>query len=347
MTEVQRLFLLLALVAAYFLLRVLAPVLTPFLVAGILAYICDPVVDRLQRLRLRRSFAVALVMTALVLLLLGFLVVLVPMVSQQVALFSERTPEIVAWVEGTALPWLQERLTRATGGGDWTTALGERVTQNIGALAGFLEALLSRLTRGGMAVAAFLGGTLLAFVVFGYLLADWDRLRGQLLDLVPRRHDSTVRDLLARCDEVLGAFLRGQLLIMLYVAIALSAGLLAIGLDLALPIGLLSGAITFIPWVGSAIGATLCVLAAVLEFRDFLHPALALGLFVLVQQVGDNLVTPRIMGDRIGVHPAAILFAVLAGGRLFGLFGLVLAVPATAVIKVVSGHFLQRSARRP
>ncbi len=341
MTEIQRLFLLLALVAAYFLLRVLAPVLTPFLIAGILAYICDPFVGRLQRLRVRRPLAVALVMAGLLVLLLGFFLVLAPIVYQQVALFAEHTPEIAAWIEGTALPWLRDRFLHATGGRDWTTVVGERLTQNLGELTGFVEALLGRLTRGGMAVASFLGGLLLTFVIFGYLLADWDRLRAHLLALVPRRHEKTVNQLLGRCDLVLSSFLRGQLLIMLYVAVALSAGLLAIGVDLAVPIGLLSGAITFIPWLGSAVGVTLSLLAALLEFRDFLHPLLALAWFVIVQTVGDNLITPRVMGDRIGVHPAAILFAVLAGGKLFGLFGLVLAVPAAAVIKVVADHLLQ------
>lgn len=342
MTEVQRLFLLLALVAAYFLLRVLGPVLTPFLLAAILAYTCNPLVNRLVRWRLRRSLAVAIVMIGGVVLLLGFVLVLVPILYRQAELFAARTPDYLAWIDGTALPWLQERLAAWTGSSDWTALLRDRINQNMGQLAGFLQAVLGKLTRGGAAVVTFLANLVVMFAVFGYLLADWDNLVARLAALVPRRHDATVRRLAARCDEALGAFLRGQLLIMLYVGVTFSVALLLLGLDLALPIGLLSGAITFIPWVGSAVSAVLTALAALFQFQDLLHPLLGVGLFYAVQIVGDNLITPRIMQNRIGVHPAAIILAILAGGKLFGLFGLVLAVPAAAVTKVVGGYLVER-----
>lgn len=342
MTEVQRLFLLLALVAAYFLLRVLGPVLTPFLLAAILAYICNPLVNRLVAWRVRRSLAVAIVMAGGVLLLLGFVLVLVPILYQQAELFAARTPEYLAWLDGKALPWLQERLAAWTGSTDWTALLRDRINQNMGQLAGFLQTVLGKLTKGGAAVVTFLANLVVMFAVFGYLLADWDNLMARLAALVPRRHDATVRRLTARCDEALGAFLRGQLLIMLYVGVTFSVALLLLGLDLALPIGLLSGAITFIPWVGSAVSAILTALAALFQFQDLLHPLLGVGLFYAVQLVGDNLITPRIMQDRIGVHPAAIIFAILAGGKLFGLFGLVMAVPAAAVTKVVGGYLVER-----
>ncbi len=342
MTDLQRLFLLLALLAGYFLIRLLGPVLTPFVLAGILAYMCDPLVDQLERWRLKRALATAVVMTLGSLLLLAGPLILLPIVYEKVVRFSAHLPEYLAWLNDVAFPWAQEKLLPLAGGSDWPTVLRDRVAQHLGDMTGFLQALLGRLMSSGKAIAAFLANLLLTFVVFGYLLQDWDRIRERVLALVPRRHEAAVREVSEEVNCALGAFLRGQLLIMAYVAVALALGLLIVGVDLALPIGLLAGSITFIPWVGSAVGATVTVLAALFEFRDLLHPALALGVFVLVQLIGDNVVAPRIMGDRIGVHPVAIVFAILAGGRLFGLFGLVLAVPAAAVLNVVSARAVRR-----
>ncbi len=342
MTEVKRLFLLLSLVAGYFLLRVLSPILAPFLMGAILAYICNPVVTRLERWHVRRPLGVAVVMLAGLILLAGCLTVLVPFAYQQVSAFAERTPDYLKWIDTKAIPWLQGHLVGAGGKIDWGTMLRDRVTQNLGAVTGFLQTVLTRLMQSGKAVLVFFANLLLTLVIFGYLLGDWNRLRERAAALLPRRHEATVRTLAAEADEVLGAFLRGQLIVMLYVAVALSACLLAIGIDLAIPIGLFGGLVSFIPYVGSGVTAVLIALAALLQFHDALHPLLALGLYVLVNQVGDNLVTPRVVGNRIGVHPVAIIFAVMAGGRLFGLFGLVLAVPAAALLKVVGGHFLQR-----
>jgi predicted PurR-regulated permease PerM len=342
MTDIQRLFLLLALLAGYFLIRLLGPVLTPFVLAGILAYMCDPLVDRLERWRLKRPLATAVVMTLGSLLLLAGPLVLLPIVYAKIVVFSGHLPEYLAWLNDVAFPWVQQKLLPLAGGSDWPALLRDRLTQHLGGVTGFIQTLLGRLMQSGKAVTAFVANLLLTFVVFGYLLQDWDRIRERILALVPRHHEATVRSLGDEVNRALGAFLRGQLLIMAYVAVALATGLLIVGVDLAVPIGLLAGAITFIPWVGSAVGATVTVLAALLQFRDLLHPALALGVFVLVQQIGDNFVSPRIMGDRIGVHPVAIVFAVLAGGRLFGLFGLVLAVPAAAVLNVVGAHAVRR-----
>jgi len=342
MTEVQRLFLLLALVAGFFLLRMLGPVLTPFVLAGILAYMCDPVLDRLERWRVRRSLGVVLVMFAGFLLLVALPLLLVPFVYEDVSRFAARVPDYLQWFDETAWPWLAERLLPLAGTGDWTTLLRDRLAQHVGDVTGFLQAVLGRLLQSGKAVAGFLANVLLTTVIFGYLLQDWDSLRRRLLTLVPPRHEPRVSAIGDEVNAVLGGFLRGQLLVMLYVAVALSLGLLLLGLDLAIPVGLFAGAITFIPWIGSAVGAVLSALAALIEFRDWLHPALALAIFFLIQQVGDNLVAPRIMGERIGVHPVAIIFAVLAGGKLFGVFGLVLAVPAAAVLKVLGGHAIRQ-----
>lgn len=342
MTDLQRLFLLLALLAGYFLIRLLGPVLTPFVLAGILAYMCDPLVDRLERWRLRRSLATAVVLTVGSLLLLAGPLILLPIVYARIVAFSRHLPDYLAWLNGVAFPWIQTRLLPLAGGSDWPTVLRDHLSQHLGDMTGFLQALLGRLMQSGRVITAFLANLLLTFVVFGYLLQDWDRIRERILALVPRRHEPTVRQLGDELNRALGAFLRGQLIIMAYVAVALATGLLIVGVDLALPIGLLAGAITFIPWVGSAVGITVTVLATLLQFHDLLHPALALGVFVVVQQIGDNFISPRIMGDRIGVHPVAIVFAVLAGGRLFGLFGLVLAVPAAAVLNVVGAHLVRR-----
>ena len=345
MTDLQRLFLLVALVAGYFLIRLLGPVLTPFVLAGILAYMCDPLVDRLERWRLKRPLATAVVMTLGSLLLLAGPLILLPIVYEKIVLFSGHLPDYLAWLNDVAFPWAQEKLLPLAGGSDWPALLRDRLAQHLGGVTGFLQSLLGRVMQSGKAIATFLANLLLTFVVFGYLLQDWDRIRERIVALVPRRHEAMVCTLGDEINRALGAFLRGQLLIMAYVATALTIGLLIIGVDLALPIGLLAGSITFIPWVGSAVGATVTVLAALLQFRDLLHPALALGVFMLVQQIGDNFVSPRIMGNRIGVHPVAIVFAVLAGGRLFGLFGLVLAIPAAAVLNVVGAHVVDRYRR--
>jgi predicted PurR-regulated permease PerM len=342
MTPARQFVLLLWLVAAYFLLRFLAPILAPFLLGALLAYVFNPLVIRLERWHVRRPFGVGLVILGGLLVGAGVMMVVVPIMIDQVNAFAKNVPGYMDWVSSRAIPWVQRNLTGGTAGGDIQETIRARITEHLGSVTSFLQDFALRVVKSGKAVALFVGNVLVTLVIFIYLLGDWNNMPKRLPALFPQRHEPVVRRLMGEADEALGAFLRGQLIVMLYIGVALSVALLIIGLDLALPIGLLGGLISFIPYLGSSVTGILMVLAAVIQFHDVLHPLLAIGLYFAINQVADNVLMPRIVGNRIGVHPVALIFALLVGGRLLGLLGLLIAIPAAAVINVVARYFFQQ-----
>ena len=235
------------------------------------------------------------------------------------------------------LPWLQslfgEQLAQLDIG-----FLKQRILehwQEVGTAAGDL---LSTLTRSGMRVAGWFVNLLLVPVVAFYLLRDWNRIVRNVHNLFPASQRARVARLVGETDQVLGAFLRGQLSVMLALAIIYSTGLWLVGLDLALPIGLLAGLVSFVPYLGFIVGLASASVAALFQFQDIWMLVWVLAVFVAGQLLDGTLLTPNLVGERIGLHPVAVIFAVLAGGQLFGFFGVLLALPAAAVILVWLRH---------
>jgi len=316
----------------------LSPILSPFLVGILLAYLGDPLVDRLERWKLSRTWGVILVFSLFTLLCLLLLLVLVPMLGKQLMHLYELAPLGLDWLQLTALPWVQARF--GLDDDFWRVdQLKSAFPANLGSTKDVVAIILSQATASSIALLAWLANLLLVPVVCFYLLRDWDLIMAKLRTLLPRRREDTVMALMRECHEVIGAFLRGQLLVMLALAVVYSAGLMLVGVELGLLIGVLAGLASIVPYMGFVVGIGAAVIAVLFQFGLELYPLLGVAaVFTVGQMMEGMLLTPLLVGDRIGLHPVAVIFAVLAGGQLFGFTGVLLALPVAAVIMVLLRH---------
>ncbi len=320
-------------------LWLLAPVLTPFVVAAILAYALTPVVDWLDDLgrgRIPRLLAVVLVEVVFLLLLLALMLLVVPILVKQLPLLREQVPPLLDRLNGFVQPLL--------------TQLGLHVTLDVAGLKAFamenlgtnLQDSLGRLLEsakfGGSVALSLVGNAVLIPVVLFYLLMEWRRFMSLLLNLVPPRLRPVVDSFTDEADDVLGQYLRGQLLVMGVLAVYYSVGLTLFGLDLALPIGVFTGLAVAIPYVGFGLGLVMALLAGFLEFSTQAGHVSALVMVAVVYGLGQLIesfvLTPRLVGERIGLHPLAVIFALLAFGHLLGFVGVLIALPLSAVLLV-------------
>lgn len=320
------------------LIHELQPVLMPFLMAMVLAYLGDPLVDRLEARGLSRNWSVVLVFVLFSLLLLALLLVLVPLLGKQLVRLYELAPQMLDWLQGRVFPWLQKKLGLRYG--FWRfDRLRLLLSEHMGQATDIASMLLSQVTSSSLALLAWLGNLLLIPVVSFYLLRDWDLMMARLRDLLPRRREALVVGLASECHEVIGAFLRGQLLVMLALSLVYAGGLMLVGLELGLLIGLLAGLASIVPYMGFVVGCGAALLATLFQFGlDWYHLLGVLAVFGVGQLLEGMWLTPTLVGDRIGLHPVAVIFAILAGGQLFGFTGVLLALPVAAVIMVLLRH---------
>jgi len=321
-------------------LYLLAPVLTPFLVGAVLAYIGDPLVDRLER-HISRTQAVALVFSVLTLVVFALVLVLVPLLAEQIAVLMRRLPDYVERLQQHVLPWLAVRLGLELPPLD-TATLAAYAREHWSEAGGLVALALGGVSRTGLALLAWIGNLLLVPVVTFYLLRDWDLLTARLHELVPRRSEPVVVQLAQAADQVLGAFFRGQLLVMLSLGLVYSTGLALVGLELALLIGLVAGLVSFVPYLGFAVGIVAAGIAAVMQFGEVMPLLGVVAVFTVGQLLEGFVLTPWLLGDRIGLHPLAVIFAVLAGGQLFGFVGILIALPVAAVAMVMLRYAHER-----
>lgn len=315
----------------------LSPILTPFVAGATLAYLGDPMADYLERRGLSRTISVLLVFLALFFALGAALLLLLPALESQIDRMVDNLPALLRWVKSSVLPWLQ----RSFGVSLHIRSLDDiagLVTQHWDGAGGAARYLITSLSHSGAAVLAGLANFVLIPVVTFYLLRDWDVLVARILDLLPRRSVATVSRLVTEADEVLSAFVRGQLTVMLALAAIYCIGLWIIGLDLAFLVGLLAGLVSFIPYAGSMVGITAASAAAIIQFGDAWSLIPVIAVFAVGQTIEGILLTPWLVGDRIGLHPVAVIFAVLAGGQLFGFLGVLLALPVASVVMVLIRH---------
>ena len=327
-----------ALLLLAFLLYLLHGILSPFLVGILLAYLGDPLVDRLERMGLSRTAGVAVVFALFSLVLLAMLLVLIPMLAKQLVRLYEVAPQMLDWLQHVALPWVQVKLGLADG--FWKfDKLKTAISAHMGQTTDIVGMVLSQVTASGLALVGWLANLVLIPVVGFYLLRDWDLMMARLRSLLPRQREPQVVELAGECHEVLGAFVRGQLLVMLALGVIYAAGLMLVGLELGLLIGLLAGLAAIVPYMGFIIGIGAAMVAGLFQFGGDPYPLLAIAAVFMVGQALEGMVlTPWLVGDRIGLHPVAVIFAILAGGELFGFTGVLLALPAAAVIMVLLRH---------
>ncbi|MDF2183146.1 AI-2E family transporter [Neptuniibacter sp. CAU 1671] len=319
------------------LVYLLSPILTPFLVGALLAYLADPIADRLEAAGCSRTSAVIIVFVALTLALITLLLVLLPQLSYQIKVLVERAPQLLQLFEQQLLPWLVN-----TFGVDPATfqiaSLRRLLVAEWQTTGDLLAQLLGQISRSGMAVATWIANLVLIPVVTFYLLRDWDVMVEKIGHLLPRSIEPRVALWARESDEVLGAFMKGQLLVMLALGTVYSVGLWLVGLDLALLVGMIAGLASIVPYMGFIIGILVAGAVALMQFQDPMILVWVGMVFVVGQMLEGMLLTPLLVGDRIGLHPVAVIFAIMAGGQLFGFVGVLLALPIAAVIMVLLRH---------
>ncbi|MCH7505935.1 MAG: AI-2E family transporter [Proteobacteria bacterium] len=343
MTPDSRQWFLLALAAAFFwLVYRLAPVITPFVIAAALAYLGDPVVDRLEKVsigkwHISRTLAVSIVFILMTGGLFLLFLIVFPLLQKQVEHLVRSVPGALEWFAGTVLPWLQAKLGLTSLSLD-TETITHALQAYWKELSSATLSVLGTVSRSGQAVLGWLINLVLIPVVTFYLLRDWDLLVDGIRKLLPRRIESAVIRLSSEINEVLAAFVRGQLIVMFALGVIYTAGLWLLGLDLAFIIGMGAGLLSIVPYLGTMVGLVAAVLAAAFQFQDLFSMAMVLLVFAVGQTLEGMVLTPRLVGDRIGLHPVAVIFAILAGGQLFGFLGILLALPVTAALNVLVRH---------
>jgi predicted PurR-regulated permease PerM len=328
-----------ALAGFFWLLYLLAPVITPFAAAAALAYLGDPLVDRVEKMRvfrwnISRSLAVTVVFSLIFLTLLAVLLLLIPLLIEQFKYLVNRIPEWIAWLLGTALPWVLVQIGMQPadfGVEEIKTSLTTYWKEFSSALLG----MMGTVSAGGQAVLNGVMNLVLIPVVTFYLMRDWDELVEGCRTLVPHSIEPTVSRLAREIDGVLGAFIRGQLMVMLALGLVYTGGLWLLGLDLAFIIGMGAGLLSIVPYLGTFVGVLAALIAALVQFQDVLHPLMALAVFAVGQSLESMVLTPKLVGDKVGLHAVAVIFAVLAGGHLFGFLGILMALPVASALNVL------------
>ena len=335
-------------VLALLALRALGAVLTPLLIASVLAYALTPLVDRLDALwrgRMPRLLAVVLVELLVIVAVLCLVLLIAPVLVKEVPLMREQIPQLFDRLHATLSPWLaQFGLRISLDLASLRQQLVEYLQSNWGDSFG---SVWSSLKIGGSVALALVGNAVLVPVALFYLLLDWKDLVRRVLQLVPPRARPGVDSFTSEADQVLGQYLRGQILVMVTMAVFYSTGLALFGLELALPIGVFTGLAMFVPYVGFGIGLVLAVLAGLLEFASAKAFVMVGVVYGLGQVFEGFYLTPRLVGERIGLHPLAVIFALLAFGQLLGFVGVLIALPASAVLLVAirrmrTGYFASR-----
>lgn len=328
------------------LLGKLSTVLTPFAVAALLGWLGDPIVDRIEARGVRRNTAVIAVFTAMCLLLTVVLLILVPVIARQIVVLVESWPQYQSWFggwfAGRFAPWLRT----ATGFDllSWldTQHLLQMLREHWQRAGGVAVNVLGFVSRSGLAAIWWATNLVLIPILAFFFLRDWDRFVERMASLIPRDHILTVTRLAKESDEVLGGFLRGQFLVMAALGVMYGLGLWLVGIKVGILIGIIGGLLSFVPYLGPASVVVMGVIAALVQGLGM--PGLAgVGVvFVVAQLIESYVLTPKLVGERIGLHPMAVIFAVMAGGVLFGFLGMLLALPMAAVINVLLRFSVER-----
>ncbi len=318
------------------LIYLLSPILAPFFLAGIIAYIFNPLVTRITIWKISRSLGTILVMTLLLSLFTALILIIAPLFEREASRLIEKAPAYLETVRDGLAPWLETQLGISLQLD--ITLLKQTLTQNWQSAGGIVAKLVPSFTSGSVAIMEFLLNLVLVPVVLFYLLRDWTQLVRFVDEIIPRHWYEQVNVLAREIDRVLAEFLRGQLSVMLLMSIYYVMGLWLVGLEFALPIGVIAGILVFVPYLGMVIGLILATLVALIQFQGW-SGLIPVWIVLGVGQLLENMVvTPWLVGNRIGLHPVVVIFALLAFGQLFGFVGLLLALSASAVLLVWLRH---------
>lgn len=336
------------LIASVFIVLIyfLSPILSPFLIAAIIAYICNPLVDQIstwqlplwknKRFYFNRTLASTIVMVLLFLIVSALLFIIVPLFQREIIKVIAQSPRYIAKIRSTLEPWVLTHFGIALNID--VAQLQSMLTANWQSASTMMGDMMLSIGSHSAAVIGWLVNLLLIPLVVFYMLRDWHSMIHHISTLIPRKFYETSALIASQIDAVLAEFLRGQLTVMLVMSAFYAIGLWIAGLELALPIGILSGLLGFVPYLGIGIGMLLAVFSGLLEFNSLSALIPVLIVFGLGQIIESYYLTPSLVGNRIGLHPVIVIFALLAGGQLFGFTGVLLALPASAAIAVALRH---------
>lgn len=322
----------------------LGPILMPFVIAAILAYALNPWVDQVCRLRkgrwhLPRSIAAALVVMLVAATALAMLLIMVPILQKQIPQLQTQIPLFFDKLDNGLSPMLRDlgfhvRLD--------STGIKELLTEQLANSSDVIgKAVLASIRVGGTAVLGMLANLVLIPIVLFYLLVDWHALMARVENFIPRRWLQHTLDSLREVDVMLAQYLRGQIMVMAALAAYYAITLSIAGFDLALPVGILTGVLVFIPYLGFGLGLALAMIGAVLQFEGFSGMIYIAIIYGFGQMLESFILTPRLVGERIGLHPLTVIFALMAFGQLFGFIGVLIALPASAILSVAAKHLRQ------
>ncbi|WP_413818592.1 AI-2E family transporter [Shinella sp.] len=322
-------------------LMVFSDILLPFIAGMALAYFLDPVADRLERWGLSRMMATVVILVAFVILLALSLMIIIPLLATQAADFFEKLPGYITSLQAQIAGFNPDLLP------SWISSQMDTIKANFSAIlaegAGLLGTVMKQVWNSGMALVNIASLFVITPVVAFYLLLDWDRMIAKVDSWVPRDHVANVRQLASEMDASVAGFVRGQGSICIILGLFYGIGLSVAGLNFGLLIGLFAGIISFIPYVGSLVGLTLSIGVALVQFwPDYWMVILVAGIFFIGQFIEGNILQPKLVGSRVGLHPVWLMFALVAFGAIFGFVGLMIAVPAAAVVGVLARFGISR-----
>ena len=322
------------------LLFLLSHLLVPFFIAAFLAYIGDPVVERLQRCGIPRTLGVLVVFIIFIAVVVFVAFLVIPKIQEQLDMLIRVLPAFIDWVEKIIAQLWNNRFN--TQGVINPDHLKQTVSSQLGHIGGMMNWLVKAITHSGLAIIDFVIKLVLIPVVTFYLMRDWPKLKIALRKLIPRSKENTVVSLVTQADTVLAAFLKGQLFVMIALAIVYSIGLSIVGLNFAIILGVVIGCISIVPYLGSIMGVILAITIAAFQFNSIGPVLWVLPVFIIGHILEGMVLTPWLIGGRVGLHPVAVIFSVLAGGVLFGFFGVLLALPVATVIMVFVRYYRDR-----
>jgi predicted PurR-regulated permease PerM len=325
---------------AALLFYLLHPILTPFVLGALLGYFGDPLVDLLERWRVNRTLGVVLVFLVFTLGMVLVALFTLPRLAEQLDALITKLPGIYEWLGNVALPWLRETLNlpdTALPTLEWGKG---QLAENWQSLGKWLANTGKQVTGSGMGILAGLANLALVPVVAFYLMRDWDLLMAKFRGLLPLDWQAGVSEVAVEADEVIGAFFRGQLIVMVALGVIYGTGLWLVGVQLAVALGVIAGLASIVPYLGFVVGISASLIAAYAQVQDWTLLLWVFLVFAIGQVLESMVLTPVLVGDRIGLHPVAVIFALMAGAQLAGFVGVLVALPVAAVIMVFLRHGL-------
>ncbi|NWK73965.1 AI-2E family transporter [Acinetobacter cumulans] len=336
----RRIFILAGIALILWVIYLLKPVVIPFVGAFLIAYLFSPLVNKLHRIGLPRWISISVVFVGIGVALTIAIWYLVPLIWQQLMYAKTNIPANIHWINYTFLPWLSHTFNLVPMEIDteqMSAAIMEYIQTNYSADS--IQAMLMKVAQSGLNFIQIGGTVVLIPVIAFYFLLDWEPMLERMRRLIPRQYEASTMTIVGECHSVLGAFVKGQFLVMFLLGVVYAVGLQVIGLEVGLIIGMIAGLASIIPYLGFAVGIIAAVIATFFQFgMDWMQLVLVLVVFLIGQAVEGYILQPFLLGDKIGLSPVAVVFAVLAGAQLAGFLGMLIALPVAAVIVVLLRH---------